>query len=77
MIFLPSTNAALPVKRLTSVGADFIEWGAGGKTAHWALGDSYWTYDVATGVSTERRGVSVRMLLAMCRAVRSRFAVQR
>ncbi|MBK6485891.1 MAG: PD40 domain-containing protein [Gemmatimonadetes bacterium] len=60
-VFLPSTSTALPSRRLTTVGADFIEWGAGGRTAHWALGNSYWSYDLATGISTERRGVSVRM----------------
>ncbi|MEP7380901.1 MAG: amidohydrolase family protein [Gemmatimonadota bacterium] len=60
-LFLPSATTPLPARRLTTVGADFIEWGTGGRTAHWALGDSYWSYDLATGKAIERTGISVRM----------------
>ena len=60
-IFLPSTTSALPAKRLTTVGADFIEWGADGRTAQWAIGNSYWSYDVATGTTSEPHQVMVRV----------------
>jgi Tol biopolymer transport system component len=67
-IFLPSATptAALPAKRLTTVGADFIEWGADGRTAHWSIGSSYWSYDIATGTTpkpgeAQRRDVIVRV----------------
>jgi len=61
-IFLPSSGpAALPARRLTTVGADFIEWGADGKTAHWAIGGAFHTYDVTAGAARETRQVAVRV----------------
>ena len=60
-IFLPSSTTALPAKRLTTVGADFIEWGADGRTVHWAIGDSYWSYDLAAGTTSEPREMIVRV----------------
>ena len=60
-IFLPSSTPALPAKRLTTVGADFIEWGADGRTVHWAIGNSYWSHDVAADTTFEPREVIVRV----------------
>lgn len=60
-LFLPSASTTLPTRRLTSVGADFIAWGADGRSAHWALGDSYWSYDLVSGKATERKEISVRV----------------
>jgi Tol biopolymer transport system component/imidazolonepropionase-like amidohydrolase len=63
-LFLPAAKPVLPAKRLTTVGADFMEWGADGRTAHWALGGAHWSYDVASGAAgatAERRDVTVRV----------------
>jgi imidazolonepropionase-like amidohydrolase len=61
-LFLPPNGpAAVPAKRLTTVGADFIEWGADGKTVPWAIGGSFHTWDVATNAARETREVAVRV----------------
>lgn len=51
-LFLPSSTPSLPARRLTTVGADFMEWGSDGTSVHWALGDSYWSNDLR-GVTSE------------------------
>lgn len=53
-LFLPSAAPALPARRLTTVGADFIEWGPGGNSVQWALGNSYWSNDLH-GVTSETK----------------------
>ncbi|HEX4932741.1 MAG TPA: amidohydrolase family protein [Gemmatimonadaceae bacterium] len=61
-IFLPSSGPApLPARRLTTVGADFIEWGADGKTAHWAIGGAFHTYDLTAAAPRGTRQVAVRI----------------
>ncbi len=61
-LFLPASGPSpAPAKRLTTVGADFIEWSADGKTVHWAIGGSYHGWDVATGTASETRQVAVRV----------------
>ena len=60
-LFLPSTTPTLPAKRLTTVGADYVEWGADGRTVHWALGNSHWSYDVTSGAAATKRDVVVRV----------------
>ncbi len=46
------SSATLPVKRLTRVGGDFIGWSSDGKSIHYSLGHSYFTYDVAAARET-------------------------
>ena len=61
-LFLPPSGpSATPARRLTSVGADFIEWGMDGKTAHWALGAAFHTWEVDSGTAREARQVVVRV----------------
>ena len=39
------SSASFPVKRLTTIGGDFIGWGADAKTVHWSIGRSFFRYD--------------------------------
>ena len=40
-------RAAFPVRKLTTVGAEFPRWGADAGTIHWSLGNAHFTYDLA------------------------------
>ncbi|HET7585215.1 MAG TPA: amidohydrolase family protein [Gemmatimonadaceae bacterium] len=56
-----ATNAAqavVPVRRVTRVGGDFIGWQPDGRSFHYSLGHSYFTYDVARGDSLVRDSVT-------------------
>ena len=61
MFLPPNGPSAVPAKRLTTVGADFIEWGADGRTVHWAIGGSFHTWDIAANAARETRDVVVRV----------------
>ncbi|HEY0929596.1 MAG TPA: amidohydrolase family protein [Gemmatimonas sp.] len=39
-------SAAVPVKKLNTVGGEFGTWSADGKKIHWALGNALFTYDL-------------------------------
>jgi Tol biopolymer transport system component len=47
-------NAPVPVKRITKVGGDFLGWHPDGNRFHYALGHSYFTYDIARADSLVR-----------------------
>ncbi|HJR62921.1 MAG TPA: amidohydrolase, partial [Gemmatimonadaceae bacterium] len=47
-------NAAVPVKRITRVGGDWIGWSRDGRTFHYSLGHSFFTYDIARADSLVR-----------------------
>jgi hypothetical protein len=51
-------NAAVPVRRITRTGGDFIGWDAGGRSFHYSLGRSYFTYDLARADSMIRDSTS-------------------
>ncbi len=40
------TDAEFPARKLTEVGGEFPSWQADGKTVHWSLGSTHFTYDV-------------------------------
>src|SRR5581483_7408739 len=40
-VFVNGSNPPVPLKRLTHVGADFIEWSPDGRSIGWAIGGSY------------------------------------
>ena len=40
------TSASYPARKLTELGGEFPVWEADGKTIHWSLGASHFTYDV-------------------------------
>ena len=44
-VFKPD-SAAVPVRRLSRIGAEFPAWGADGRTVHWSLGNALFTYDL-------------------------------
>lgn len=44
-VFKPD-SAAVPVRRLSRLGAEFPAWGADGLTVHWSLGNAFFTYDL-------------------------------
>jgi Tol biopolymer transport system component len=48
-------EASVPVRRLTSVGGEFVDWAEGGKAITWAMGRTFFRYDVATGDTAERK----------------------
>ena len=48
-------GASVPVRRLTTVGGEFIDWAEGGKAITWAMGRTFFRYDVATGDAAERK----------------------
>jgi Tol biopolymer transport system component len=39
-------NAAVPVRKLNTIGGEFPAWTANGRTIMWALGNATWTYDL-------------------------------
>ncbi len=40
-------TSAVPVRRLTKVGGDFIGWSSDGRAAHYSIGRSFFRYDLA------------------------------
>jgi Tol biopolymer transport system component len=39
-------SAAMPVRRLSDIGGEFVTWGADGRTVHWSLGNAFVTYSL-------------------------------
>ncbi|MEJ0103329.1 MAG: amidohydrolase family protein [Bacteroidota bacterium] len=39
-------SAEFPARKLTEIGGEFPYWQANGKTVHWSLGSTHFTYDV-------------------------------
>lgn len=48
------TGGAVPARRLTRIGGDFIGWRADGRVAHYSIGRSYLEYDLAVADSLVR-----------------------
>lgn len=48
-------GAIVPVRRLTTVGGEFIDWAEGGKAITWAMGRTFFRYDVARADAAERK----------------------
>jgi len=46
-------NAAVPVRKLTTVGGEFLSWAEGGKSVTFALGRTLFRYDLAAGNAAE------------------------
>ena len=46
-------SAAVPVKRLTNVGGEFIDWAEQGKAVTYALGHTFFRYDLAQAKAAE------------------------
>jgi Tol biopolymer transport system component len=40
-------NASVPVKKLTSVGGEFVDWAGKGKAITWSMGRTFFRWDVA------------------------------
>ncbi|MFN2565498.1 MAG: amidohydrolase family protein [Gemmatimonadaceae bacterium] len=61
-------QAAVPVRRLTRIGGDFVGWHPDGNRVHFSIGRSYFTYDLARADSLVRdstaRADSVRRTAA-------------
>ncbi len=56
------TSTPVPVRRLTTVGADFAGWRADGRAVYWTLGRSLFTLDVSTsGSEPARLDITVAM----------------
>ena len=51
---LNPANAAVPVRRITRVGGDFIGWAPDGRSFHYSLGRSFFRYDIARADSAIR-----------------------
>ncbi|MDQ3950293.1 MAG: amidohydrolase, partial [Gemmatimonadota bacterium] len=47
-------QAAVPVRRLTRIGGDFVGWHPDGNRVHFSIGRSYFTYDLARADSLVR-----------------------
>ncbi|HET7275614.1 MAG TPA: amidohydrolase family protein [Longimicrobiaceae bacterium] len=47
-------RAAVPVRKLTKVGADFPVWSNDGERVHWSIGNAHLVYDLAAADSVER-----------------------
>ncbi|MFL5809931.1 MAG: amidohydrolase family protein, partial [Flavisolibacter sp.] len=41
-----ASNAEFPARKLTQVGGEFPAWQSDGKTVHWSLGSTHFTYNV-------------------------------
>lgn len=48
-------NAAVPVKKLTTVGGEFVDWAENGTAVTWALGRTFFRYDVAAAEAAEEK----------------------
>jgi Tol biopolymer transport system component len=48
-------GAAVPVKRLTSVGGEFLEWAEKGKAVTYALGHTFFRYDLDAAKAAEEK----------------------
>ena len=46
-------NAAVPVRRLTDIGAQFPAWGHDGNTVHWSIGNAHFVYDLTAAREAE------------------------
>jgi hypothetical protein len=63
-------SAAMPVRRLSDIGGEFVSWGGDGRTVHWSLGNAFVSYSLdameqaeaaaaATGQPAARHGFSM------------------
>lgn len=41
------SGAPVPVRQLTDIGGEFPSWSADGNRVHWAIGNAFFTYDLA------------------------------
>jgi imidazolonepropionase-like amidohydrolase/Tol biopolymer transport system component len=48
-------GAAVPVKRLTAVGGEFMDWAENGKAVTFALGRTFFRYDLAAAKAAEEK----------------------
>jgi Tol biopolymer transport system component len=46
-------GAAVPVRRLSDIGAEFPSWSADGRKVHWAMGNAFVSYDLDRIVAIE------------------------
>ena len=51
-VFKPD-SAAVPTWKLNELGGEFPAWGADGRTVHWSLGNSLFTYDLDAALADE------------------------
>jgi Tol biopolymer transport system component len=51
-------NAAVPARRITRTGGDFVGWTADGRTFHYSLGKSFFQYDLAAAEAAIRDSVA-------------------
>ena len=54
-----TSSSAVPTRRLTDIGGDFVGWSHDGGTAHYSIGRSFFRYDVALADSLVRDSVAV------------------
>ena len=40
------SNASFPARQLTDIGGQFPVWGPDGRTAHWSIGNAFFSYDL-------------------------------
>ncbi len=46
-------RASVPVRKLTEVGGQFPAWSAGGRRAHWSIGNAHFIYDLDAATAAE------------------------
>ena len=63
--------AAVPVRQLTRIGGDFAGWSRDGKRVHYAMGHSYFSYDLARADSAIRDSTTRADSLRRLRATRA------
>lgn len=74
-------SAPVPVRQLTEIGGEFPSWSADGRRVHWALGNMFFTYDLArveaiedsteeAARETVRQALRARAVLDSLKAVR-------
>lgn len=47
-------NAAFPSRKLTTIGGQFPSWSRDAKRVHWAIGNAYFSYDLAVADAREK-----------------------
>ena len=51
-------DAAVPVKKVTKIGGDFVAWNRDGTAFHYALGRFFFSYDIAAAEAMEGTGTA-------------------
>ncbi|MCE2454232.1 MAG: PD40 domain-containing protein [Gemmatimonadetes bacterium] len=70
-------SAGMPSWKLNSLGGEFPAWGGDGRTLHWSLGNSFFTYDLDAAADPEYTAVETRITVTAERDIPQGIVVLR